>query len=105
MKFISFTTYNIDKLTDVAKAADKIAKNPPEGYNLLAMYSCQANPFPGIELPPGTMVTISIVECENAEAMAAANLELLFAGATVNRIPVMEISTGEAEGTVEKLKT
>jgi hypothetical protein len=37
--------------------------------------------------------------------MAAANLELLFAGATVNRIPVMEISTGEAEGTVEKLKT
>jgi hypothetical protein len=37
--------------------------------------------------------------------MAAVNLELLFAGATVNRIPVMEISTGEAEGTVEKLKT
>jgi hypothetical protein len=36
--------------------------------------------------------------------MAAASLEMTLAGATVNRIPVMEVSTGEAEGTVEKLK-
>lgn len=105
MKFLSFTTFNIDKLAEVAKAADKIAKNPPEGYNLLAMYSCQANPFPGIERPIGTMVTVSIIECDNAEAMAAASLEMTLAGASINRIPVMEVLTGEAEGTVEKLKT
>jgi hypothetical protein len=105
MKFLSFTTYNIDKLAEVAKAADKLAKNPPEGYKLLAMYSCQANPFPGIELLSGDMVTVSIVECDSAEALAAANLEIMFAGASVNRIPVMEISTGDAEGTVNKLKT
>jgi len=69
------------------------------------MYSCQANPFPGIELPQGTMVTVSIVECDNAEAMAAVSLEMTLAGATTNRIPVMEVATGKAEGTVEKLKT
>ena len=63
-----------------------------------------SNPFPGIQLPQGTMVTASIIECENAEAMAAASLEMTLAGATVNRIPVMQVSTGEAEGTVERLK-
>lgn len=105
MKFLSFTTYHIDKLTEIVKAADRLATKPPEGYKLLAMYACQANPFPGVELPQGTMITASIVECENAEAMAAASLEMTFAGATVNRIPVMEVSTGEAEGTVEKLKS
>ena len=71
---------------------------------LLAMYSCQSNPFPGVELPPGTMVTASISECESAEAMASAALEITLAGGTVNRIPVLEISTGGAEETVEKLK-
>ena len=104
MKFLSFTTYNVDKLAEIAKAADRLASNPPEGYKILAMYSCQANPFPGIQLPQGTMVSASIIECENAEAMAAASLEMTLAGATVNRIPVMQVSTGEAEGTVERLK-
>lgn len=37
--------------------------------------------------------------------MAAANLQLILAGATVNRIPVMEIPTGDAEGTVDTLKS
>jgi len=36
--------------------------------------------------------------------MAAVSLEMTLAGATTNRIPVMEVSTGEAEGTAEKLK-
>jgi hypothetical protein len=104
MKFLSFSTYNIDKLAEIAKAADKLAANPPEGYKILAMYSCQANPFPGVEPPPGTMVTVSILESDTAEAMASAALEMTLAGATVNRIPVMEVSTGKVEETVERLK-
>jgi hypothetical protein len=105
MKFLSFTTFNIDKLAEVAKAADKLGKNPPEGYKLLAMFSCQANPFSGTELARGDMVSVSIIESDSAEAMATANLEMTLAGATINRIPVMEIPTGDAEGTVEKLKS
>jgi hypothetical protein len=105
MKFLSITTYNIDKLSEIAQAADNLGKNPPEGYKLLAMYSCQGNPFPGMELERGDMVSVSIIESESAEAMASANLQLVLAGATVNRIPVMEIPTGDAEGTVEKLKS
>ena len=105
MKFLSFTTFNIDKLAEVAQAADKLGKNPPEGYKLLALYSCQANPFAGTELARGDMVSVSIIESDSAEAMAAASLEMTIAGATINRIPVMEIPTGDAEGTVEKLRT
>jgi len=104
MKFLSFTTYHIDKLTEVAKAIDKLASNPPDGYKVLAVYSCQSNPFPGIELPPGTMVGVSILECDNAESMASAALEMQLAGGTVNRIPVLEVSTSSAEETVERLK-
>ena len=105
MKFLSFTTFNVSKLAEVAQAADKLGKNPPEGYKILAMYSCQANPFTGTELARGDMVSVSIMEINSAEAMASASLEMTMAGATVNRIPLMEIPTGDAEGTVEKLKT
>ncbi len=104
MKFLSFTTYNIDNLAEIAKATDKLASNPPEGYKLLALYVCLSNPFPGIELPPGTIASASIVECDSAEAMASAGLELQLAGGTVSRIPVLEVSKSEAEQTVEKLK-
>ena len=104
MKFLSFNTYHVDKLGEAAKATAKLAANPPEGYKILAIYSCLANPFPGVELPPGTMVTVSVLESDNAEAMASASLEMTLAGVTVNRIPVMEVSPGEVEETVERLK-
>jgi hypothetical protein len=50
------------------------------------------------------MVTVSVLECDNAESMASAALELTLAGLNVNRIPVMEVSAGEIEETVERLK-
>ena len=104
MKFLSFTTYNIDNLSEIAKAIDKLASNPPAGYKVLSVYACQSNPFPGVVLPPGTMVGVSVLECDNAEGMASAALEMQLAGGTVSRIPVLEVSTSEAEQTVEKLK-
>jgi len=104
MKFLSFTTYNIDNLAEIAKATDKLASNPPEGYKLLALYVCLSNPFPGIDLPPGTIASASIVECDSAEGMASAGLEMQLAGGTISRIPILEVSTGGAEQTAERLK-
>ena len=104
MKFLSINTYHIDRLGDAAKATAKLNANPPEGYKILAIYSCLANPFPGVELPPGTMVTVSVLESDNAESLASAAMEMTLAGVNVNRIPVMEVPTGEVEETVEKLK-
>ena len=104
MKFLSINTYHVDKLGDAAKATAKLNANPPEGYKILTIYSCLANPFPGVELPPGTMVTVSVLECDNAESLASAALEMTIAGVNVNRIPVMEVPVGEVEETVERLK-
>jgi hypothetical protein len=104
MKFLSINTYHVDKLSAVTEATAKLNANPPEGYKISAIYSCLANPFPGVELPPGTLVSISVLECDNAESMASAALELTLAGLYVNRIPVMEVSVGEIMETVERLK-
>jgi hypothetical protein len=60
MKFLSINTYQVDRLEEAAKATAKLNANPLEGYKILTMYTCQANPFPGTELPPGTMVTIAV---------------------------------------------
>jgi hypothetical protein len=104
MKFLSINTYPVEKMADIAKVTDKLASNPPEDYKILAIYGCLANPFPGVELPPGTMVSISVLESNNAASMATAALEMTLAGANVNRIPILEVPTGEVEGTVDKLK-
>ena len=104
MLFLGFTTVNVNNLDACMKAADKIGKNPPEGYQLLEMYACQANPFDGTPLKPGEMVSVSLVECDSAEALAAANLEMTVAGAKINRIPVMKMSAGEVESKRDEIK-
>lgn len=104
MKFLSFTTYNIEKMADIAKANDKLGKNPPKGYKILKAYACMANPFPGTVLARGDGVSVTLIECDSDEAMATATLEMTLAGATVNRIPVFELPTGDAHETIEKLK-
>ena len=104
MLFLGFTTVNVENLTECIQAADKIGKNPPEGYKLLEMYSCQANPFDGTPLKKGEMVSISLVECDSSEALAAANLEMIVAGAKINRIPVMKMAAGRIEEKVEDIK-
>jgi hypothetical protein len=50
------------------------------------------------------MVTVSVLESDNAESLASAAIEMTLAGVNVNRIPVMEVPTGEVEETVEILK-
>ena len=52
MKFLSINTYHVDKLGDVTEATAKLNANPPEGYKILAIYSCLANPNPLLLSPP-----------------------------------------------------
>ena len=104
MKFLSVNTYSVEKLSEAVKATDKLAKNPPEDYKIIATYSCMGNPFPGAALPPGTLISISIIESDNAVSLASASLEMVLAGVTVNRIPILDVTPGEAEETTEKLK-
>jgi hypothetical protein len=96
--------YILISLAMLSKLTGKLNANQPEVYDFLAIYSCLANPFLGVEFPPRTMVTVSVLESDNAESLASAAIEMTLAGVNVNRIPVMEVPTGEVEETVEILK-
>lgn len=98
MKFITFTIYDASKMAAVAQAADKNAKIP--GQKLLAMYGCMGKAFDG--LPPNSIVAIAVRETDSADALAAALLNLAFAGATAWAVPVTEMTIGSAEAEMKK---
>ena len=92
MKFLTFTMYDVAKTAEVAQASDKVMANLPQGVELSAQYVCLAQPFPG--LPPNTLVTVSIGDAESAEALAAVSYPMLLAGASIHRVPILEVPVG-----------
>ena len=102
MKFLSFVTMPAAKIAEVAAASDKTMASPPPGYQALANYACLGAPFDGI--PPNSMVSVSISEADSAEALAAVQYPLLLAGATIHRVPIMDVAIGTAVQTEKKFK-
>lgn len=102
MKFLSFVTIPATKVAEVSAVSDKVLTNPPPGYQALANYACLAAPFDGI--PPNSIVSVSISEADNAEALAAIQYPLVLAGATVHRVPIMDVAIGTAVQTEKKFK-
>ena len=102
MKFLTITVFDVAKTSDLVKVSDKVMKNTP-GYKPLAMYACMGNPFPG-EIPPNSMVTVSISEVETDEALGAVTYPLALAGATIHRVPIMEVTPGTSEEVEKKLR-
>ena len=99
MKFLTFTIFDVAKIPAVVQAADKVWATPPPGIKIEANYVCLGTPFPGV--PPNTMVGVSIVEAESAEAMATTSYPLMLAGVTIHRVPILEMPVG-AMGKEEK---
>ncbi len=102
MKMLSISVYDPSKLGEISKVSDKVMSNTP-GYKALAMYVCLGNPFPG-EIPPNSAVTISIVEAENENALAAVSYPLTLAGMSIHRVPILEVKVGKSVETEKKLK-
>jgi len=100
MKFLSFSMYDVAKTAEVAAAGDKVVNTP--GVKVLGQYVCLAIPFPGV--PPNTLVTCSITEAESAEVLAAVSYPLMLAGATVHRVPIMEVPMGAGAETEKKFR-
>jgi hypothetical protein len=99
MKFLMFSMNDVAKTAEVVQAADKVWASPPPGIKLLAQYACLGIAFPGE--PPNTIVAISVVDAESAEAIGAVSYPITVAGATVWNVPVFELPVaGGAE--VEK---
>ena len=101
MKFLVFAMFDVAKAAEMAQANDKLAKTP--GRKVLSTYSCMGLAFPGV--PPNTIVTISVVEYETSEAMAAVLYPLEVAGATVWAVPVLEMPAAGHAATEKKYRT
>jgi hypothetical protein len=100
MKFLTFAMFEAAKGAEIAQAADQVAKTP--GQKMLAQYVCQGIPFPGVT--PNTMVTISVGEAENNEAIGAVQYPLALAGATVWAVPVLEMPVARAAKAEKKYR-
>jgi len=101
MKFLTFVVFDSTKAADIAAAMDRIQVSPPKGYKVLSQFVCVSPPFP---VPPNSIVGVSITEGENAEALVSANYTMLLAGATIHRVPLMEVAAGAAAKVEKELK-
>lgn len=100
MKFLLFTMWDAAKTAEMAQVHDKVWSSPPPGVKMLADYICQGMPFPGVLLPPNTLVSVGIIEAESNEALAAAAYPVVLAGASLWHVPVLElpvVGTAEVE--------
>ena len=100
MKFLTFAMYDVAKTADVAAASDKVAGTP--GMKILGGYVCMGIPFPGF--PENTLLSISVVDVESSETMAAAAYPLALAGATIWHVPVLEITAGSGAEAEKKYR-
>jgi hypothetical protein len=100
MKFLVFAMFDVAKAAEMAQVNDKLGETP--GRKVLAGYNCLGLAFPGV--PPNTIVSISVVEYESAEAMAAVLYPLELAGATVWAVPVLEMPVGGHAATEKELR-
>ena len=107
MKILLFTMYDPSKVAELAKVSDQFQANPPEGEKTLAMYTCQGIPFPqGLpnNVSHNAMVSVSIHEVENNDALGATIYPFVIAGAATWAVPIMELVTGDVAKQEEQLR-
>lgn len=102
MKFLWFAMSDVAKTGEVAQAADNVLANLPAGIKVLTQYACLGIPFP--QWPPNTVVAVSVVEAESAEALTASTWPLELAGATAWFVPVLELPIGGAAQVEKKMR-
>jgi len=88
MKFMSLVVYPIEKTAEIAAASDKAWAGVPRERRPESVYTLMCVPF---DVPPNSLVSVTISESDSAETMAARVYPLMLAGATVNIIPLLEV--------------
>ena len=102
MKFMRLHMIESTKVAEFTKVSDKVWASPPKGIKPQAIYACLGIVFPG--QPPNTVVTMTILEAENAESLAVASYPLTQVGATVWAVPILDVPVGGAAQVEKKLK-
>jgi len=92
MKFMSLSSWPVEKTAEVAAANDKVSatirrERRVPGYMLMCALP---------DVPPNSMVSIAISESDSVEEMAARLYPMMLAGAIINIIPLLEVPAGGA---------
>jgi hypothetical protein len=88
MKFMSLVVYPVEKAAEVVAASDKVWASQPRESRPESIYVLMCVPF---DVPPNSLVSVTISESDSAETMAARVYPVMLAGATVNIIPLLEV--------------
>jgi len=88
MKFMSLVVYPVEKAAEVVAASDKVWTSQPRESRPESIYVLMCVPF---DVPPNSLVTVTISESDSVETMAARVYPVMLAGATVNIIPLLEV--------------
>jgi len=100
MKFLILSSWPVEKAAEVAAASDKALANAPRERRTPGYMPLCALP----EVPPDSMVSISISESDSAEEMAARLYPIMLAGASFNIIPLLEVPAGGAAKAEKKYR-
>jgi hypothetical protein len=95
--------YPASKTPDIAAINDELGKSRPSDVSDVTQYVCLSAPFDGI--PQETIVAFSIAEYGSAESLIAESYPMTLAGATIRRIPILEVPLGTGAATEEKFRS
>jgi hypothetical protein len=102
MKFVRFLMIDADKAEKMVQVSDKMWASPPPGIEVLTNVACLGLAFPGE--PPNTIVSISIIEAESADTIAATSYPLMLAGGTMWTVPALDVPVGKATEVEKKAR-
>jgi hypothetical protein len=100
MKFMTLSSWPVEKSGEVAAANDKVSADIPRERRVPGYVLMCALP----DVPPNSMVSIAISEGDNMNEIAARIYPVMLAGATINIIPLLEVPAGGAAKVEKKYR-
>jgi hypothetical protein len=91
MKFMTLSIWPVEKTAEVAAATDKVWANQPKESRPVVNCVLLCVPF---DVPPNSMVGVSINESDSAERIAERLYPIMLAGATFQVIPLLDSPVG-----------
>jgi hypothetical protein len=94
MKFITFDMFNVAKVAEIAQAYDTLRESiaaSKSGMEIPYHGVIQGLAFPG--QPSDKMVSITLADVPNNEALSAALYPMVAAGGTLWSVPILDATT------------
>lgn len=102
MKFMTLAIYPVEKAAEVSAASDKVWANVPKESRPEAHHVLMS--VPQFDVPPNSIISITIGEDNSAEKIVARVYPIMLAGADIQVIPLLEVPVGGGVKAEKKYK-